>query len=68
MIVAAHQHESLDGLIWRATGRGSAALAPVLASNPGLAALATRLPEGTPVTVPALASTPATVDLIQLWD
>lgn len=68
MIVAAHQHESIDALVWRATGQGSAAVAPVLAANPGLAAIGAALPEHTPVTIPALPSTAARVDLVQLWD
>lgn len=67
MIVTAVQGESLDALVWRATGRGGAALDAVLTANPGLAAIATALPEGTAVTIPALPATVETVDLVQLW-
>ncbi len=68
MIARSLQGESLDALVWRAAGQGAAALAAVLAANPGLAAIGTALPEGTPVTIPDLPSTPAEVDLVQLWD
>ena len=68
MIVDALQHESLDALVWRATGQGASALALVLAANPGLAANGTALPEGTSVIIPDLPSTPGEIDLVQLWD
>jgi len=68
MIVSALQSETLDALVWRATGQGSGAVELVLAANPGLAASAVALAEGVPVTIPDLPATAAEVDLVQLWD
>ena len=72
MIVSALQNESLDALVWRATGQsgagGAGAVAIVLAANPGLAATGAALAEHTPVTIPDLPATAATVDVVQLWD
>lgn len=68
MIVAALQHESLDALVWRATGLGSGAVERVLAASPGLAEIALALPEGTPVAIPALPATTIERTLVQLWD
>lgn len=64
----AWQAEALDALLWRKTGRGSGALEAVLDANPGLAAIATALPEKHAVTVPTAALQPATAPLVQLWD
>ncbi len=67
-VVAALQREPLDHLVWRATGQGSDAVVLVLAANYGLAAIASELPEGHPVTIPALPANPAERALVQLWD
>lgn len=64
----AHAGESLDSLVWRAIGAGAAAVERTLAANPGLAALALALPEGTEVRIPVDAAAPATNDTINLWD
>lgn len=67
-IVTALQGEPLDGLVWRATGQGSAATDLVLNTTPALGAIGLALPEGTPVPIPDLPSTPAEIGLVQLWD
>jgi phage tail protein X len=67
-VVTAIAGESLDALIWRATGGGASAVEATLSANPGLAAESAALPEGRAVTVPATAPTVATVDLVNLWD
>lgn len=67
-IIRAQQGDTLDGLLWRERALGAANLAPVLAANPGLAALGAVLPAGTPVTIPATAPAATTRDLVQLWD
>ena len=67
-LVPAADREPLDALVWRATGAGAAAVALVLSANPGLAEIALALPLGTEVLIPDLPATPATVDLVQLWD
>lgn len=66
--VPALQGESLDALVWRATGQGSGAVERVLQANPGLAAIAASLPEGHPVLIPVLPSTASDLPLLQLWD
>ncbi|MDQ0250974.1 phage tail protein X [Sphingomonas kyeonggiensis] len=60
--------ETLDALVWRATGGGPEAVERTLAANPGLADLASALPEGLEVTIPDNVSAPATAELVQLWD
>jgi phage tail protein X len=67
MIVAAEDREPIDRLVWRATGAGAAAVALVLAANPGLAESAIALPLGTEVTIPDLPVTATTLDVVQLW-
>ncbi len=64
----ANDGETLDALVWRTTGRGSAAIAQVLAANPGLAAQARVMPAGLEVTIPDAALAPPTAPLLQLWD
>lgn len=64
----ANDGETLDALVWRATGRGSEAVVEVLAANPGLAAKARSMPAGTEVLIPDQALAPATAPLLQLWD
>lgn len=65
----ARQGDTLDELLWREMGLGSADLPAVLAANPGIAS-AVVLPLGTVVTVPAAQSTPATPtrDVVNLWN
>lgn len=68
-VIRARQGDTLDGLIWRERGLGIADCPAVLAVNPGLAALGTILPTGSPVTIPAIAAPALPVrDVVQLWD
>lgn len=67
-VVQALQGEPLDMLVWRATGLGSGAIELVLAANPGVAETGAALAEGTSIIIPDIPSTPAEVDLVQLWD
>ena len=60
--------EPLDALVWRETGQGAGAVEAVLEANPGVAALAAALPEHTPVMLPELPATAATLAVVQLWD
>ncbi len=66
--VTAFAEESLDALVWRAIGQGPGAVELVLAANPGIAATSAALVAGAIVTIPDIAATPATVDLVNLWD
>lgn len=69
--LTARQGDTLDALLWREASLGPAAIAPVLAANPGLADLGMVLPQGTVITLPAaVTATTArqTRTLIQLWD
>lgn len=66
--VDAHEGEALDALVWRVTGRGSEAVAEVLAVNPGLAAHSRALPADTKVLIPDQAMAPAAATLLQIWD
>lgn len=68
--LTARQGDTLDALIWRERGLGTADLPAVLAANPGLAALGALLPKGTTVNLPAITA-PATAvrtDVVNLWD
>lgn len=67
MQVAALHREPLDALIWRALGRVAGIEEQVLASTPGLAAIAASLPQGHPVTLPDLDPGPPEIALVQLW-
>jgi phage tail protein X len=67
-VVTALAGESLDALVWRATGGGAGAVEATLAATPGLAALSLALPEATEVTIPDDAPPAAPIDIIQLWD
>lgn len=60
--------ESLDALVWRATGSAAGAVEATLAASPGLAAISIALPEGTEVEIPDNAPPAAPIDIIQLWD
>lgn len=72
MIVTALQAESLDALVWRATGLtgaiGAGAVDATLVANPGVARDAAALAEGTPIVIPALPATSAEVAIVQLWN
>ncbi|MEI6419472.1 MAG: tail protein X, partial [Sphingomonadales bacterium] len=75
-LVRARAGESLDALIWRALGDAGLFAGGVvertLIANPGLALIASALPEGHPVLLPdldtAATAVAATLPLIQLWD
>ena len=64
----ARQGDTLDLLLWRERGLGPADVAPVLAANPGLAALGPVLPVGTPVTLPDTPPAPIVRAVVNLWD
>lgn len=69
--LTARQGDTLDGLLWREASLGPAAIAPVLAANPGLADLGIVLPKGTVIALPATVTATTgkqTRSLIQLWD
>lgn len=66
MQISAHAGESLDALLWRTTG--ACAVEATLAANPGLAAIALALPEGTFVTIPDAAASTQPVGIVQLWE
>lgn len=66
LAVRAREHDTLDALAWRHTGRAAGVVEATLSATPGLAARAADLPAGAPVT---LVSAPAqAAPLIQLWD
>jgi phage tail protein X len=66
--LTAQAGDVLDQLLWRETG-STAAIAAVLAANPGLAAVGATLAEGTVVLVPDDAAAAAViVPLVNLWD
>lgn len=61
--------ETLDALVWRATGAGAAAVEATLQATPGLVDHALALPEGMQVTIPNVAiAAPEGAELVQLWD
>lgn len=64
--VRAHAHETLDGLAWRQLGATAGHVEATLAANPGLARLATDLPEGHPVRLVKAPQPPR--QLVYLWD
>ena len=68
--VTATAGETLSALSWRTLGRHRGAVEKILEANPGLAALAAALPEGTSVIIPSNADRPApdSRPLVQLWD
>lgn len=70
MRVHAHQGDTLDGLLWRHTGRTAALVEATLLANPGLADLGDVLPHGTAVEIPdaRLLAPVSDKPLIQLWD
>lgn len=61
--------ETVDAICWRALGRTRAVTEQVLALNPGLADLGTRLTAGTVVRLPELTeAAPAVIQTVKLWD
>ncbi|QIL80827.1 phage tail protein [Diaphorobacter sp. HDW4A] len=64
--VRAHQHEVLDALMWRTLGKTAGNLEATLEANPGLAKIATDLPEGHPVRV--VESAEPVQERVYLWD
>ncbi|WP_287806178.1 tail protein X [Diaphorobacter sp.] len=64
--VRAHQHETLDALAWRRLGATAGHVEATLAANPGLARIATDLPEGQPVRL-VKAPEPKR-PMVYLWD
>jgi phage tail protein X len=66
-LATAFAGESLDALVWRATGGGAAAVERTLEANPGIADLGLALPEGHHVTIPDDVAAPATAELVELW-
>ena len=67
MEVIAQQGDTLDALCHRHYGRTEGVVEAVLLANPGLAEVGVILPHGTPVTLPVMATAPAT-ETVQLWD
>lgn len=69
MTARAHEGETLDQLVWRATGGGASAVELVLTANPGLAGLGPFLPENHAVLIPDTATAALEpLALVQLWD
>lgn len=61
--------ETVDAICWRTLGRTRAVTEQVLALNPGLADLGSRLPAGTVVRLPELTeAAPAVIQTVKLWD
>jgi len=66
--VTAHQHDTLDALIWRHLGHTRDVVERVLELNPGLAGVGPILPHGHTVLIPQRVTTAApAAPLIQLW-
>lgn len=65
-VVVSHEGETLDALLWRATGRIDI-LAAVLDANPHLARLPILLPAGVRIAIPDPPKTP-TRKVVRLWD
>jgi len=67
--VTALEGDTVDAICWRELGRTRGVTEQVLALNPGLAALGTRLPSGTVVQLPEPAtSSPPILETVNLWD
>lgn len=67
MEVIAQQGYTLDALCHRHYGRTEGVVEAVLLANPGLAEAGVILSHGTAVTLPVMATAPAT-ETVQLWD
>ncbi|MCG9031432.1 tail protein X [Laribacter hongkongensis] len=68
MQVMTQQHDTVDALVWRHTGRTQGMVEAVLALNPGLADHGPVLPPGLQVELPDAPVAPPALHLIQLWD
>lgn len=69
MRVIAHQHDTLDALLWRHLGRTAGVVERLLDAQPGLADLGVVLPHGAAVDIPDAARPgPQDVPMIQLWN
>lgn len=68
MHVMTQQHDTVDALVWRHTGRTQCMVEAVLALNPGLADRGPVLPAGLQVVLPDTPVAPPALHLIQLWD
>lgn len=66
--VHAHQHDTVDALCHRHSGRTQGITEQVLELNPGLAALGPVLPHGTAVRLPDVSPQPQRPPSVQLWD
>jgi phage tail protein X len=66
--VYAQQGDTVDALCYRETGRTQDIVEATFEANPGLADYGPVLPIGTAVDLPDLADTPATNQLINLFD
>ncbi|MCG9106293.1 tail protein X [Laribacter hongkongensis] len=68
MQVMTQQHDTVDALVWRHTGRTRGMVEAVLALNPGLADHGPVLPAGLMVELPDAPVAPPALHMIQLWD
>lgn len=69
LTATALQDEPLDALVWRVLGTASPTVEAVLELNRDLAPIASALPEGFAVTLPAaVADEVPERQIIQLWD
>lgn len=68
LTVPALAGETVDALVWRATGAGSGAVEATLEANPGLAEYGATLPEGLAVRVPVLSTPASSAPIVNLWD
>lgn len=70
LTVTSYAGETIDALVWRALAKGPGAVEQILDANPGLAAIAEAMPEGTPVIIPMAADAAElpSRSIVQLWD
>jgi len=69
MQVRSQQNETLDGIIWRYLGDGTAYLEQALKLNPHIAGFGAVLPSGTLIELPPEAqAADSTQSSISLWD
>lgn len=69
MIVTAREGETVDEICWRSLGRTQGVTEQTLEFNRDMADLGPRLPAGTEVVMPELATlAPATREVVKLWD
>ena len=69
MIATARSGETLDEVCWRVLGRTKGVTEQSLDLNPGMADLGARLPAGTQVILPEVATAAAPVlETVKLWD